>query len=291
MKTKIVCSALLCAIFWAACNGKKSTTASDYRTSAADSTTASLKNADASLNALKLVKTADMNFKVKNVEHVSESIIVLTEKYKGMIMHHSLQSSVNRSEELPLSEDSLIKVSSYNTNVDMVVKVPSDKIEEFMNQVGKMAVYINHRDMDIQDKTLDYLSAQMKLLNRSQLVDQQKKGKVRIVDPGQIIGLKDEFVDQQISNRRIDESVKYSTIGLNFYQNNTIAKEVIANDDPSNFRLPFFKRLINAFGNGWYIFNELLITLANLWVFILAGIAGWLLYRYIKQRRVGNIPV
>lgn len=269
---------LLCAILWAGCSGNKR----HSEISSAD-TVAVVNNAD-SLTAAKLIKTADMSFKVKDVKSVSEQVSALAVKYKGMIMHHSMRSAINRSEHLPLSADSVVLISSYNTNADMVLKIPTGQVDEFLTQVGKMAVYVNNRNMDIQDKTVDYLSAQMKLLSRSQLIDQQKKGIVKIKNPAAVMDLKDELIDQQIDNRRIDDAVKYSTVGLNFYQNNTIAREVIANDDPSTFKLPFFTRLGQALATGWTIFMDLLIDLANLWMFVLAAILTWALYRYWKRR-------
>lgn len=231
-----------------------------------------------------MVKTADMRFKVKNVEQVSEDISALTVKYKGMVMHHSMQSSINRNQDVLLNTDSVLRVSSYNTSADMTVRIPSAQVEEFMNQVGKMALYVNNRNMDIQDKTLDYLSAQMKLLSRSQIIDQQKKGIIKIKNPAAVLDLKDEMIDQQIDNKRIDDAVRYSTLGLNFYQSNTIAREVIVNDDPSSFKLPFFTRFGQALANGWLIFTDTLIGIANLWMFILAAVAGWLIYRYLHRK-------
>lgn len=285
-KQHLACMALLCAILWAGCSGKKS----HSEVSAAD-TVSAITSMDTLAKQVKLVKTADMSFKVTSVKNVSENISALTAKYKGMVMHHSMRSWINRSEKLPLSNDSAMLVSSYNTNADMVIKIPSVDVDDFLNQVGKMAVYVNSRNMDIQDKTLDYLSAQMKLVSRSEIIAQQKKGIIKIKNPAAVMDLKDDMIDQQINNKRIDDAVKYSTVGLNFYQNNTIAREVIVNDDPSNFKLPFFTRLGHAFANGWAIFMDTLIGLAYLWMFILAAVAGWALYKYLKRKNAIAVAI
>ena len=139
--------------------------------------------------------------------------------------------------------------------------------------------------MDITDKSLDYLSAQLKLKNRTELVSQQKKGKIIIKKPEDVLNLKDDMIDQQIGNRQIDDAVKNSIVTLSFYQSNTINKEVIANDDPSAYNLPFFRRLGIALENGWSIFVDVIIGMANLWVFILAGIGVWLLVRNYKSKK------
>ena len=121
------------------------------------------------------------------------------------------------------------------------------------------------------------------------MVSQQKSGKVVIKDPAKVLDLKDDMIDQQISNRQIDNDVKYSTVSLNFNQSNTINKELIANDDPSVYGLPFFKRLGMALGNGCDLFLDLLIGLADIWLFILLGAGIWLAARYYRKKPVVKV--
>jgi hypothetical protein len=277
MKTKLIGFALLCAVFCVGCSAKKS----NYEVSTAD--TVSINNKDTA-SQTKLVKTADMHFRVKNVERTSRDIAALAVQYNGMVMHHSMQSVINKSQDMPLDKDSVMHIAAYTVNADMVVKISSDKLEEFMNQVSKMAVYTNNRNMDIQDKTLDYLSAQMKVAGRNQIITQQRAGKIVIKNPEAVLDLKDDQVDKEIGNKRTNEQVKYSTIALNFYQDNAMLKEIIANDDPSNFILPFATRLGQTLANGLFIFNETVIALANLWAFILLGIAAYIAYRRYKKK-------
>jgi hypothetical protein len=260
---------LLCA----ACKNK--TYEPDQRSATADSAmVATGGNADSVKT--KLVKTADIRFKVKNVEQTSENISALVGKDGGMVMHHNVAASVEQTHDVSLNNDSVMRVSAFNTSADMIVKLPVEQVDDFLNLVTRMGIYITERKMDIEDKSLDYLQSQLKLKNRADLVAREKTGKVTIKDPTAVLNLKDDLVDEQISNRRIDDEVKYSTISLSFYQSNTIYKEVIANDDPSAYNPPFYKRIANALENGWQLFSEIIIGLMNLWVFILVGIAAWI---------------
>jgi hypothetical protein len=183
----------------------------------------------------------------------------------------------------------MMRVISFSTIADITVKVPSIKLEKFMDSVATMGIYVTSRNLDISDKSLDYLSLRLKLKSRVALVDQQKKGKVIIKDPSKVLDLQDDMVDQQIGNREIDEAVKNSVVTLHFYQSNTINKELIANDDPSAYNLPFFKRLGLAVENGVDIFADVVIGLANIWVFILLAIGVWLAIRYYKNKKPVNV--
>jgi|SRR5665213_3483033 len=279
MKAKILIPFAGLALF-CACKGKTGYEFVNNRSSA-DSTTI-----DTTIGAApKLVKTADMRFKVKNVQQTSEQIAALTTDYNGMMMHHQMGSTSERSIDIRISDDSVMRVTSFYTTADITVKVPSEKQDKFMNKVAGMGIYVNSRIMDITDKSLDYLSARLKLKSRKELVSQQKKGKVILKNPANVLLLKDEMTDQQISNRQIDDAVKQSVVSLSFYQSNTINKEVIANDDPSAYNLSFLRRLGMAIENGWSLFADVIIGLINLWIFIGVGFGAWLVIKYYKGKK------
>jgi len=159
---------LLCA-----CKGKGKADYEVVNNSSADS----VKVDSAYVSGPKLIKTAGMRFKVKSVQQTSERIAVLTSGCNGMVIHHEMGSTSDRSLDIRISNDSVMRVTSFNTIADMTVKIPSAKLEDFMNQVSHMGIYVNNRRMDITDKSLDYLSAQLKLKNRDELVSQQKRGR------------------------------------------------------------------------------------------------------------------
>ncbi|OOQ58837.1 DUF4349 domain-containing protein [Mucilaginibacter pedocola] len=286
MRTKILVVLAGVALL-AACKGKSGNyeyANTDNRSATAD-TVGIAADTTIAENA-KLIKTADMAFKVKNVQRTGDSVSALTNRYGGMVMHHQMHSNVVNSQDIRVSDDSVMHVSAFSTAADMTVRVPSEKLEDFMVKVSHMGMYITSRQMDIADKSLDYLSEKMKLNNRRELIAQQKSGKINIKDPSAVLWLKDDLVDGQINNQRIDAAVKYSNISLAFYQSNTIVKEMVANDDPSSYQLPFFKRLWMAIVNGWLMFTEVILALANLWVFGVMGLGLWLAYRVYRKRFV-----
>lgn len=284
MKIKILIPLLAgVAMLWA-CKGKGRASA-DYEVvnnSSADS---------AKLDSIvsthpKIVKTAELRFKVKNIQQTSERINILTTSFKGMTMHHRMSSEAERTTEIHLKNDSILQVTSFRTTAEMTIKVPSEKLEDFMNQVAKLGIYVNIRTSDLSDRSLDYLSAQLKLRNRAEIISRQKKGKIIIKDPAKVLTLTDDMIDQQIDNKTIDDAVRYSVVNLSLYQSNSLAKEMIANDDPSTFNIDFFSRLGMALSNGWEIFKDGLLALANLWVLVLIGFGTWGLLRYYRTKKL-----
>ena len=154
MKTRITIMLLAGLALLAACKGKSG---SEEFASSADTAAVSTNRAfDTSKIEAKLVKTADMRFKVKNVQQTSEKITALTTNYRGLVMHHQVESSGMRSVDIRKSEDSIFRVTSFSTTADITVKIPSEKLDEFMTEVGRMGVILNVRRMDISDKSLVY---------------------------------------------------------------------------------------------------------------------------------------
>jgi hypothetical protein len=279
MKAKIFIAIAGIALF-AACKGRNGY--EDAKMGSADTvglTGDSIGNA----KAPKLVKTADMNFKVKNVQQAGDSISALTARYNGMVMHHKMGSTVENSQDIRKSKDSILQVSVLYTTAEMTLKIPSEKLEDFMTRVSHMTTRISSRQMDVDDKSLDYLAAQLKVKNKKEFINNQKD-KSALKNANAVLGVKDNMVDEQINNQRTNDAVRYSVITLSFFENNTVNKEVIANTDPSAYQLPFFDRLLMALANGWSIFTELLIGIANLWIFILVGIGLWMLFRLYKKK-------
>ena len=282
MRAKIICMALLCAIFFAGCKSKSGSY--EAASSSAD-TTRIQANTDSVINGTKLVKTSQMRFKVENAAKTNQDITILANSYKGMVVHSGLQSNISETVDKPINNDSIMRLSVFVTDADMTVKIPAERADDFMNKVATMATDVYSRNMDVQDKTLDYLSARLKIRDRQEFIAAQKKGKVIIKNPADVIQLKDDLVDQQVNNHRIEDAVRYSTINLNFTQNNTIVKEIVPNTDPSAFTVPFANRLWASITNGLRIFADTIITLANLWLFALIGVAAWFIYRYYRVKK------
>lgn len=253
--------------------------------------TASALTDDANTDSIesRLVKTASMQMKVADVQKSSETIAGITRNYKGMVMRHHMQSVAGGSQRIHLSDDSMMLVSAFHSTVDLTLSIPSDSLEQFMNQVSHLGLHVDVRRMDVEDKTLDYLEAQMKLSSRSQIIHQQEAGKLKIKNPNAVLMLKDDMIDEKINNKRIDAAVKNSLIEVSLYQNDTIMKEIVANDDPDSYRMPFWSRLALALSNGCALFADALVGLTNLWLFVIAGGMVWLLVKWYRRKNTSAV--
>jgi hypothetical protein len=239
MRSKIIPVVLAGVVLLGACKNK-TYEADQNRSVTADSTNVATM-ADSVVKP-KLVKTADIRFKVKNVQQTSENISALVNQCKGMVMHREISSNTYQSRDFRLGNDSVLHVSSLSTTADITIKLPVSKVDSFLNTVSHNSLYVSEQKMDIQDKSLEYLAVRLKAQNRQDFVTRQKAGKVFIKDATSVMNMKDDLVDEQIGNKMIDDEARFSTITLSFYQSNTVSKEVVVNDDPAVYDLPFTTR-------------------------------------------------
>jgi hypothetical protein len=281
MKTKILMALLAGTVLLAACKGS----GSGSETDSAKRDSAQLDSAENT----KLVKTGEIRFKVKDVRQATAQISKITTLCGGMAMHHDMHSNVISQQNIDMPNDSITKLTVYNSTAEMTVKVPVEYVEILMDSIMRMGEYVDNRKMEVEDRSLDYLSEKLKAQNRIASVKQRKHIKLTQRGADSILSLKDDVVDRKISNMRTDEATKFSVLNLSLYQNNTVAKEVVLSDDPSNYKGPLSTRASMAFSNGWYFFSSIIVGLLNLWVFVLIGLGVWIgVVIYKKKNKAGT---
>lgn len=274
MKNHLICIILLLTVF--GCSSDKKERAGTGPDQVADST----------LNG-KIIKTADMRFRVKNVQTTKEKLADLIKTEGGTIAEFNIHSQIRENEKVKYTTDSLLELISYRVEGLVVARVPTEKLDNFTNQVVKMAVFIDDQSLKLDNQSLTYLSNQLKSQNKQEALTQLRKTdekKTRGAEKS--LEIRDADVDHQINNLEIDQKVKFSTVTLNFYQDNTVKKIIVGNDNLSDYRPDFFRRLWLSLQNGWSIFKEFILILADLWMLILVVIVGYLLFRRYRSKRL-----
>ncbi len=236
-------------------------------------------------DSLRLVKTAKIEFRVKDVSQTAIEISTLAKQLNGMVFHLSETSAVSESNEFRISKDSFSIVQAYTAKADMTVRVPAEHLEQFVYRVAELGYHTDLLQLDIDDRSLGYLENSLKQQNRKALLTVPYTNSKKSFSDQSVLSVRDDITDRQISNKAIDTDVKYSLVGLHFIQHPVVRKETVADHHVSQYNLPFALQLKNALNQGWQIFTVFLIVIAHLWIFILTGIAGFFIYRFYKQKR------
>ncbi|SDG23466.1 protein of unknown function [Pedobacter terrae] len=233
----------------------------------------------------KIIKTADMRFRVKNVQNAKEQLSRTIKAEGGTVAEFSIESTIQETDKVKQSTDSLKEITAYRTEGYLVAKVPSEKLDEFTNTIAKMAVFVDHQSMKLDDQSIAYLANKLKAQNRVDAIEKiNKVASKKSANVESSLYIKDDYVDKKIENMQIDSRVKFSTIKLNFYQDNTVKTMIVANDNLYDYRPAFANRLWLGIVNGWTIFKEIIIAISNLWMLILVGFGVFFVARYFIRK-------
>jgi len=285
MKRYLFCAAIIVTMF--GCNANKE---KDYASSESSNTAQSV-DAEVIADSIatpKIIKTADMRFRVKDVQDTKENLSKTIKAQGGTVAEFSINSYIQESNKVRYSVDSLKEITSYRKEGMLVAKIPSEKLDDFINTIARMAVFVDNQAMKMDDQSIAYLANKLKAQNRAEAlntINQTAKRKGNNVETS--LYIKDDYVDKKIDNMNIDNRVKFSTITLNFYQDNTVKTLIVGNDNLSDYKPGFFKRLGLNMLDGWKYFKELILALSHLWMFIVAGFAVFFGIRYyLKSKKV-----
>jgi len=279
MKRNIIAIAIVLTIFGCQKSNEKYASAD-----AVDTQELSRETADSTV-AEKIVKTADMRFRVKDVQNTKEQLSKTIKAEGGTVAEFSIESTIQETDRVKQSTDSLKEITSYRTQGYLVAKVPSDKLDEFTNTIAKMAVFVDNQSMKMDDQSIAYLANKLKAQNRVDAIEKiNKVASKKSANVESSLYIKDDYVDKRIENMQIDSRVKFSTITLNFYQDNTVKTMIVANDNLYDYRPAFINRLWLGIVNGWTIFKEIIIAISNLWMLILIGIAVFFTIKYFIRK-------
>ncbi len=286
MKTKFTIIAFI-AILFASCNADHKSERGDYA-----ATTELTDSAASDAIEEKMIKTADMRFRVKDVQRTKEDLSKILKLDGGLVMEVAINSSIQNTEKVKFSADSLKEITSYRKDGYIVAKIPSNKLDEFTNKVANAAVFVDNQSLKMEDRTLSYLANQLKSENAKEAVKQIKKASVK--KGGNVessLYIKDNDVDRKIENISIDNQVRFSTITLSFYQDNTIKTIIVANDNLYDYKPGFFRRLGLNLMDGLNYFKEFFLFLANFWMFFALGVAAYFgISYYVKTKKAKVSP-
>ncbi|WP_443944756.1 DUF4349 domain-containing protein [Pedobacter sp. AW1-32] len=279
MKRNIIAMAIVLALF--GCNASNKNESAD---AVSAETVVAPQDIEGAV-AQKIIKTADMRFRVRDVQNTKETLSKTIHAEGGTITEFSVESTIQETEKVKISADSLKEITAYRTEGYVIAKIPTDKLDAFTNSIAKMSVFVNTQSMKMDDQSIQYLANKIKSENRLDAAKQMQNAagkKTNTID--RTLGLKDEALDKRIDNLTIDSKVKYSTLTLNFYQDNTIKTAIIANDNLSDYRPSFGNRLWLNIVNGWTIFKEIFLALVNIWLLVLTGVAAFFIIRHFVRK-------
>ena len=255
------------------------------------SSSAALENPNDTIR--KMIRTANVKFKVKDVIKSTYNIETITVNHNGFVENTNLTSQIDYVKETPIKEDSTLLTTYYSVINTLVLRVPNIQLDATLKEIAQFVEFMDYRVINAKDVTLDLLSKRLEQ-NRLARYDSRMKNAVDskgkrlndVSDAENNLLYKQAQADEaKLANLQILDQIKYSTITLSLYQNQSIRYEVIAKEKTIKpYSTPFSTRFTDALKFGWTIIVEFFLFLVNIWSLILIAGLVFLGVKYFRKR-------
>lgn len=219
----------------------------------------------------KIIKTSDFSIKVKKVAESNQRIKEMVAGEEGFISSMDLTNS------------------TYRITSQLVIRVPAQRFDQLMDKIETESIYTNHRRVNAQDVTEEYLDIETRLNTKKQVRDRYVsilRDKAKTVE--EVLKAEEAIrvIQEEIESREgrlnyLKNRVAMSTINLELYQ------EVPYTPDRGQ-RTTFWTRLKQSAVNGWSLIVNIVLGLVTIWPLVLIG--GVLIWRrkWIRKKLFGS---
>lgn len=235
----------------------------------------------------KFVRKAQVNMEVKEVYDATIFIEKTLKEMGGFVTISDYQSIVDSEKTYDLSDEKSMIVREYHSENLMEVRVPTDRLSDFLMTIHTKNIFLNGRRITAED-----VSANIKLAQLEEKRLNQNKSNLQGLAPNTrnseaINNNEKERNYQEIESLNFEDELKYSTINISLKEPKTkVAHIEVPNvkNQKIEYQSNFWYELSNAFYDGFYIFQRLILFLTNLWLFILIGFLGFISWK--KRRKI-----
>lgn len=231
------------------------------------------------------IKSADVNMEVKDVYDATISIEKTLKDLGGFVTSSRLNSQIVSDETFNTSDESATLIRKFQTENTMQVRVPSEKLGELLTFINDKKLFLNTRTITASDVTANIKLAELEAKRTSKTatnITQLKtdKNKVAMADDND-----SESNYQKISTFEMSDHLKYSTVDIYLKEPKLRIAEIAVTNTrniDNKYKFNFFYDIKNAFVEGFYLIQKLVIGLVTIWPILLIGAVVFYFFRRKK---------
>lgn len=260
---------------------------------AADSATTIVSDSISSAGGMKVkdkqfIKTADVNMEVKDVYNATIAIEKSVQELGGFVTKSNLQSNVVSENTYNTSDDEAMLVKKYQTENTMQVRIPTEKLGEFLTAINTNKLFLNSRSINAEDVTANIKYSELegkRNQKTSENISKLKTNKDKVnMDDGNM----SEGNAQKLASMNMADNLKYSTIDIYIKEPQLRIAEIAVTNTTSidnKYRYNFIYDAKDGFVYGFYLIQRIIVALINIWPVLL--IAAAIVY-FLRKRKVSK---
>ena len=253
----------------------------------ADSTTAPISMAASQeVEGKKFVRKADVNMEVSDVYQATIYIENTLKEMGGFVTLSNYRSEVLEEKVFPQSDEKSMLVREYITKNQMQVRVPTEKLSDFLKQLNDKNIFLRERIITAEDVSTNIKMAELEKQRMAKHKAQLSQQANTIKNAEAVNENERELIYQKINDLNLADELKYSTVEIYLSEPKSKISQVEIPNTKSlknKYHGGFGYSIKEAFANGFYGFQQFLILVAHAWMFILAGILGIFVWKNRKK--------
>lgn len=233
------------------------------------------------------VKTAEVDMEVKDVYGATISIEKHLISLGGFVTQSRLEAQTLSENTYNISDESSMLIRKFQNQNKMQVRVPTEKLGEFLDFINDKKVFLNSRIISAEDVTANIKLSKLEAERQAKTgtnISQLKTGKDKVkLDDGNM----SQTNSQKYSDEILADQLKYSTVDIYIKEPSTsVAKIPIVNTKniDNDYKYNFFFDVKNAFVEGFYLIQQIFVLLISIWPIVL--IAGLVFYFWRRRKTV-----
>lgn len=217
-----------------------------------------------------LVKSAQLQFEVKDVLKTTSTLEQQLSQYQGYIEEKQINYQVSDRSERDRIDGSVDIYEKITPTVQLTVRIPNQQVTPFLNQLLPLMLNFNSQSYEAKRYELKLLEEKLNTANQSNSASNAVNNQL-----------------QQLTSLEVKDRLAYSTIRLEFFQQAQVRKtrdlniSRIATLDSD----PLLSRIWEAIKIGLYGLRETIIWLVMLWPLYLAIAILWGIRRCYKAKK------
>ncbi|WP_136467934.1 DUF4349 domain-containing protein [Flagellimonas onchidii] len=215
---------------------------------------------------LKIIKSAQVRYKVKHVKKATGLIKQIAHKYEGYISDMRFENNLHSLENR------------------FTLKIPQAYFDNVMDSIVKVADFVDYENITTKDVTEEFidvktrLKTKLEVKNRYETVLREKAKTVEdiLAAEGKLQVIQEEIEVSQGRLKYLTNKISYSTIQIDLYET------VNYKEEPNAYEKSFWSRGKEGIIFGWHFVENTILAIVYIWPILLVGIVIFVLY---KQRR------
>ena len=231
------------------------------------------------------VKTAEVDMEVKDVYGATISIEKHLISLGGFVTQSRLEAQTLSENTYNISDESSMLIRKFQNQNKMQVRIPTEKLGEFLDFINDKKVFLNSRIISAEDVTANIKLSKLEAERQAKTstnISQLKTGKDKVkLDDENMTESNNQKYDDEI----LADQLKYSTVDTYIKEPGTsVAKIPIVNTKniDNEYKYTFFFDVKNAFVEGFYLIQQIFVFLISIWPIV---VIGGLVFYFWRRRK------